>query len=356
MKKIIIILLLIVVIVAGVMLVKKRKQSVAAAATATPISYTIKTVLPAEETVSQTRTFLARLGATHSAAISSKLSGQISRLLVTENQQVKSGELLVQIDNHEVKATIAALEAKFGAAKKQRDYNHQLLQRDRELYQVGGIAQEKFDASTLAYSTAAANVAELQENINGLRNQLDYLDLRAPFAGIVGTIFYRQGNLATPGRPILSLNSKSQKLTFDFSLESTAVRAGQIIKVKNAPVGHVTKIYNDAKNGLAVAEGTLDQPLAQPNGSFLTIAVVMQTAQGCAVPLEALLHRTDGVSLMVYQDGRFIETPVQVQLQNHQSALISPCVTAPVAIASEAKLSLLPGYDHFKVMTGQSDE
>ncbi len=356
MKKIILILVLIGLAVAGVSLVKKRKQEVAAAPTAVPLSYTVRTVLPTAKTIASSRTFLARLEAGNSAAVASKLSGQIEQLLVTENQPVKQGELLVKIDAREVKASIAALKSKLGAAKQQRDYNKQLLQRDTELLKVGGISQEKYDAVALAYTTAAAAVAEIEDNLRGLNHQLGYFNLRAPISGVVGTIFQRQGDLATPGRPILTVNSISQKLTFSFSPDSSAVQKGETITIDGAAAGRVRKIYDDAKNGLSVAEGKLDHHIDRPNGSYLTIGVAGRKVQGCAVPLEALLHRKSGVSVMVYKDGHFVETPVRIELQNRRDALIDPCPSTPVAVAAEAKLSLLPGYANLKVTTGQSHE
>ena len=59
------------------------------------------------------------------------------------------------------------------------------------------------------------------------------------------------------------------------------------------------------------------------------------------------------MSVMAYLDGHFTETPVEIKVQNRELALIEPCLTTRVAIASEAKLSLLPGYGNIKVLAGE---
>ena len=353
MKKIILILLVIVLLAAGVVLLKKRRQEVDSAPTTAPVSYTVKTVLPEQRTVSQIAMFLAQLEANNSAEISSKLSGRIGSVLVVENQRVQPGDLLIRIDDQEIKSALASLAVKLRVAVEQRDYNHSVYQRNQALFKVGGIAQEKLDASALAYSGAAANVEELQQSINGERNQLDYLNIRASFPGIVGAILQRQGDLATPGRPLLTVNSLSQKLTFSFVPETNKLVSGEEVLLRGERIGKISKIYDDARNGLSVAEVKLDQRIGQPNGSYLTIGVVTDTASGCAVPLQALLHRKGGISIMAYQDDHFTETPVKIKIQNRELALIEPCLTTRVAIASEAKLSLLSGYGNIKVLAGE---
>jgi len=353
MKKNILILLVIVLIAAGVVLLKKRRQAVDSAPTAAPVSYTVKTILPEQQTVSQTAIFLAQLEADNSAEISSKLSGRIGSVLVVENQRVQPGDLLIKIDDQEIKSSLAGLDAKLRVAVEQRDYNHSVYQRNLALFEVGGISQEKLDASALAYSVAAANIEELQQNIKGERNQLNYFNIRAPFPGIVGAILQRQGDLATPGRPLLTVNSLSQKLTFSFVPETNELASGQDVLLRGDRIGKISKYYDDARSGLSVAEVKLDQRIGRPNGRYLTIGVVTDVANGCAVPLQALLHRKGGISVMAYQDGHFTETPVKIKVQNRELALIEPCLTTRVAVASEAKLSLLPGYGNIKVLVGE---
>ncbi len=119
MKKLIIIIVLVLLVVAGIRLVKMRKQAVDDAPVAKPVTYAVRTVLPRENTtVAQSRTFLARLDSVRSAGISSKLSGRINDLQVSESQSVEKGELLLQIDDQEIRSSIAGLEAKRVSAKK----------------------------------------------------------------------------------------------------------------------------------------------------------------------------------------------------------------------------------------------
>ncbi len=359
MKKLILLIVLVLLVVAGIRLVKMRKQAVDDAPVAKPVTYAVRTVLPWENTkITQSRTFLARLDSVRSAGISSKLSGRINDLQVSESQRVEKGDLLLQIDDREIRASIAGLEAKRVSAEKNRRYAKKLLARDKALFKAGGLAGEKLEASEVAFSSAAAAVTEIEKNIAGLNNQLEYSQLRAPFDGIIGTVFFRSGDLATPGKTLLTLNSLPQKLTFSYIPETADIQPGQEVRQQgeNQKLGTVTKLYNDARVGLWVAEVALDERTNQPAGSYLTIKVVTRTDTGCAVPVEALLHRQQGTGIMVYDQERFYEQIVTVSAQDGDLALIKPCVSLPVAVASEAKLSLLPTAGAIQIIAGDNHE
>ncbi|NOY12118.1 MAG: efflux RND transporter periplasmic adaptor subunit [Deltaproteobacteria bacterium] len=355
-KRLFLLLLLVALLVAAVLLLKKRQQEIADTPVAVPMTHSVRTTRAETRTISQTSSFLAELQAAKSAAIASKFSGRIGRLAVHESQQVQPGDRLLQIDDQEIVAGIKGLQAQLVAATKQLDYNRTQYQRNRVLFQAGGLAHEKLESSEVASSAATAAVQDLQQKISGLQNQLEYLDIRAPFAGIVGTIFLHQGDLAVPGRPILMLNSLPQKLTFSFVPETAAIQLGQKVLRDGIKTGLISRLYNDAKNGLAVAEVTPEQRFDLPGGSYLSIEVVTKTATGCVLPIQALLHRAQGVSVMQYQNDHFTELPVSIQAQNAEFALLEPCPTQPVALAAEAKLSLLPGYGRVRIIPGLKDE
>ncbi len=357
MKKIITILLIAALIFGAVVLMKKRKKSIAETPTASTPAYMVRTVTAQPRDIRESSSFLAQLAAVNRAAISSKLSGRISEILVSESVKVQQGDLLIRIDDTEIVTAINGLKAQLSAAVKQKAYTAAQYERNLALFNAGGLAKEKLDASEVSRSTASAAVEDLQQKLKGLENQLDYLNIRAPFDGIVGTVFLRRGDLAAPGKPILSLNSLTQKLTFSFMPGKAAIAVGQQVLLNNTPVARVSTLYNDARNGLTVAEIALEQRMEElPSGSFLTIQVITKTASGCSVPIQALLHRPEGESIMLYQGDRFHENGVTVSARDNDFALIDPCFTQPVAVASEAKLSLLPSHGRVSIFSGKNDE
>jgi hypothetical protein len=74
------------------------------------------------------------------------------------------------------------------------------------------------------------------------------------------------------------------------------------------------------------------------------------------VPLQSLLHRPQQTSVMLHKEDGFVEMPVTVLVQDMEFAVIEPTVSQPVAVAAEAKLSLLPTARGIRVIEGDSNE
>ena len=201
--------------------------------------------------------------------------------------------------------------------------------------------------------TKQAALEATRQKIVELEVQLSYLHIKAPFDGNVGTIVSRKGNLATPGKSLLSINSLDRKLTFKYVPGTEAIQTGQEVLMNGKKTGQIINLYSDADNGLAVAEVSVESPLALPNNSYVTIDVLTFSGSGCRVPLNALILTEEGAKLMLYQDKKFAAFPVSIIADNKNHALIEPCPSAPMALGAAAKLSELPGFA--KVLVNRGD-
>ncbi len=341
-KKLILLLLATVLGISIVLLMMRAQK--AKDETPLPLSpkISVKIATAKSREVLQSSSFLAKLDSKISASIASKLSGQIKQLLVSESTPVKRGELLVVIDDSDIQSNIDGLKATLNSAKAQRAYTLKQLNRNKKLFKQKIISVDALDNTTVLNDTADAQVKEIKQKILGLENQLEYSSITAPFDGIIGSVFLRRGDLAVPGKPILSLNSLPQKMTFSFVPNVAEIKPGQTVLFNGKKLGEISLLYNDAQVGLWVAEVELNQRLNQPVGSNLTIQVVTHSGKGCSVKLQSLLHRENNQSVMVYENTHFNELAVKVLARDKQYALISPCPEYPVAEGSESKLSLLP--------------
>jgi len=356
MKKLILFTVVVALALGGTVLFQRAQQARLETPLPQPAVWRVWTVQPQQREVRQSASFLARLDSVNSASLASKLSGQISRIAVAESQAVKAGDLLVEIDDSEVRSSIDGLKATLASARAQKAYSGKQLQRNRELFKTQGISRDRLESSEAAFASASAQVLELEQKLRGLENQLRYSRITAPFDAVVGSILMREGDLAVPGKPILSLNALGQKLTFSFLPGAAVIRPGQEVWVGGKRLGRVSILYNDARAGLWVAEARLDERLDQPVGSYLNIDVVTRSGQGCAVPLSALVHRREHASVMRYAGDRFVELPVVVKAEGRDYALIEPCVDDPVAVAAESKLVLLPAAGPNVLIRGAGDE
>ncbi len=352
MKKIILLLVIAGIVFAGFTLLKTRKMSIINEPIPQPTTIQVKVVSAETKELQQTRPFLAKLSSTDIAEVSSKLSGRIENILVKENQSVEKGELLLNIDGKEVSAAILTQQENMKAQKKDVEFAKSSHERNRVLFKSGGLAREKLDKTAVTLAAKKAILGATKQNIIGLKVQQSYLNIVAPFDGTVGTINLSKGSLASPGKPILSINSLAQKLTFSYAPGTIAIKSGQDVLWKGKKIAHISNLYSDADNGLSVAEVDLESPLALPNHSYITVDVRTFSGSGCRVPLNALILTKESAQLMVYKDEQFTPFPVTVVVDNHDFALVKPCPSEPVALGAAAKLSELPG--HGKVLIDRS--
>jgi RND family efflux transporter MFP subunit len=343
-------------VISGALLLKKRKQSIKNALVPIVMAHTVDVVLPVNRQLKQTRSFLAKLVATDIAKISTKFTGRINEISVQENQPVKKGAILAKIDDREIAQSLKALISTQKAQEIELEYIQNLYLKNQTLMNAGGLAKEKLDESEVQYLNKKAALENIRQKILAVKAQLSYLTLKAPFDGIVGTIYLQKGSLATPGQPVLTLNAYEQKLIFNYVPETTGISIGKDVMKNDKTIGKISKLCSDADNGLQVAEVTIEHHIDKPNGSYLHLNVVIFEGSGCTVPINALLHQKNKTEIMIYENKQFKPLTVTIIAQDKQFAMIEPCPSIPVAVGAESKLGQLTIYKKISVQQGVKDE
>ena len=129
--------------------------------------------------------------AARAADIASRVAAVVERVRVEEGTSVREGELLIALDGRDLRARAQAAEAALKAATAQQERVRELFARDASTRQELEAAE-----AVLAAARAERDVAEAQ---------IEYVEIRAPFAGTIVGKWTRAGDLTTPGRPLLSL-------------------------------------------------------------------------------------------------------------------------------------------------------
>jgi len=344
MKKIILIIVAVLVVVSAALFLKKERKVVADLPVAKEYLKSIDIVMPKEEMISQKKEFLAEILSSKSANIATKFVARITKIYVNENDKVKKGDLLVSLDDKEILATLSSLKAQKKSLTLDVANAKNILQRNKKLYEIEAISKEAYDTSRAMYQTKLSALKATDEKIVQTKAQLQYLNIKAPFSGVIGSKLLNAGSLAPAGKVILTLNSDDQKLNFLFSQNEKPIVAGQRVFLDDKEIGYISKIYDNARNSLLVAEVKLYKPLPYANKSYKTVAVEIDSIKACTLPLDALLHKDNATYIMVYKDGKFFQMKVDVILENDTRVAISSCPKVPVGVASEAKLSILPTY------------
>ncbi|MCK5650692.1 MAG: efflux RND transporter periplasmic adaptor subunit [Gemmatimonadetes bacterium] len=161
----------------------------------------------------------ATLVPTERADLATRMSGTIRRIRVDVGSEVSSGQVLAELDASDIEARIAAAEANTRLARRSFD-------RIENLAADGAASQQELDEVTARQEAAEAGLRDA-------RAQASYAVLRAPFDGVVVARMAHPGDLAAPGRPLLSLlGRKALKVEADLPADMAGkVQVGDELSV-----------------------------------------------------------------------------------------------------------------------------
>ncbi|MCF6205653.1 MAG: efflux RND transporter periplasmic adaptor subunit [Sulfurovum sp.] len=340
-----------VLLIKGKSLLKERQEEVANQPTPMADAISVPVVKGTNGVMRQEVPFMAQVLGDKSIKLSTKLAGYVQKVYVEESQKVKKGELLVRIDETELRSNIDALKIALQAQQNDVALAKSTYERNRQLYKIGGLSKEQLDASRVGLEMKRSAVENTRQKIVQLKHQLSYLSIVAPFDGTIDAIFMHEGDLAAVGKPVLSMSNDKQKLLFAFApSQREQIQTGQMVVQGSRKLGQIRAIYPTSANGLITAEVALDAPVGLPIGSSISVAVVTQNHQGCILPDTTVVHKKEGDFVMVYQKERFVPQKVEVLMRRDNRVMIAHCPKAWIASASEVKLATLPAYRHVNLL------
>jgi len=296
--------------------------------------------------------FNAQLVASRSIALSTRLSGYITDVNATEGQHVRTGDTLIRIDDRDIRSDIALLEKTLKVQKEEVAYAQRVYRSNIDVYKAGGLSKEKLEASRLAYLLKQSQLKATYEKLAKAKHQLAYSFIEAPFDGVIESVRAHRGDLAAPGRVLMTMRDAAQKVRFFFPPEQhAAIRPGLEVFYNDQKLGTIRTVYPSAQNGLSVAEVVLDKALPLPTGSDLPVTVYGPEQKGCIVPSNAVLYRKNGTYVIAYDAARkrFVSRKVNVRVSTPEKSLLEECFAMPLAHGSEALLSRLESYENVNV-------
>jgi len=343
-------------LIKGKGLLKERQEQVASQSVPAVNAVSVPVVKPSMGMMNEEIPFLAQVWGDKSIKLSTKLAGYVEEVLVEESQTVKKGDLLVRIDETELKSNIEALKSALAAQKSDAALAKSVYERNVKLYRIGGLSKEQLEVSHVGVEMKSSLVENTVQKIAQIEHQLSYLSIQAPFDGVVDAILLHEGDLAAAGKPILSMSNHKQKLLFSFAPSQRGIIEGQMVVSVQKRLGEIRAIYPTSTNGLVTAEVALDTPVELPIGSSMPIRVVTQTHSGCILPDTTVVHKKEGTYLMVYKETKFVPQKVNIVMYDANRVMVDSCPQSWVASASEVKLATLPVYTEVKLIEQAGEE
>ncbi len=142
------------------------------------------------------------LRADESAEIRAEITAKVKEILLAEGEPVRKGDLLVKLEDEDVRADLEQVEANLEFALREEE-------RQRRLIVTGSTTERLFEE-------AANRRRVLEANKRSIETRLAKTELRAPFDGVIGLRDVSPGSLVQPDTRVASLR-KIDPLKIDFS-------------------------------------------------------------------------------------------------------------------------------------------
>ena len=224
-----------------------------------------------------------KIEASNSANLSTRMMGFVDKIHVRVGDKVKKGQLLVSINNTDLQAKRAQINAGINEANAaynsaQKDYN-----RFKNLFSNQSASQKELDDMTANYEMAKARLESANQMKNEINAQFSYSNITAPFNGVITNTFIDEGVMAAPGIPLIAIESPGQFEVQtmvpenEISQISLETQVEVLVKsINKVIVGKVTEVSASAKNtgGQFLIKIALEKPDSQVlSGMFATVKI-----------------------------------------------------------------------------------
>lgn len=249
----------------------------------------------------------------HIVNVAARIPGQVQKLLVHDNQSIKAGDPIIELDRQELEARLSAAEADLSVARSgveagESDVSAALsrlklaeieLGRSRKLNREGVLAKAELDTSANAYDqakaaydqsvarlgstkkggslgAAVAKVQQAEASLALAKLNLSYTTVVAPIDGIVSRRSVELGQMVSPMSPLLALVDLNDVwIVANFKEDQLEdIRLGQKARVRVD--SYRSKIFEAEVSSIGAATGSKFSLIPPDNASGNFVKVVQR--------------------------------------------------------------------------------
>lgn len=269
--------------------------------------------------------------------IRSEVSGIAENIYFTEGAKVTKGQVLVKINDVE-------LRAQAGAAKTRQNLASENERRAKLLLQKEAISQEEYDIASADFKTAQAQT----QLINA---QIAKTSIRAPFSGTIGLRNISPGTYVTPTTLIANLvNSNQLKITFsipekyasqmklDSKISFTVAGTTENFEAKIYAIEPAVDVATRTLRVRALAQNTQGKLLP---GTFANVALPLEKIKDAyVIPTEAIVPIQGGKKVFVSKNGQAQEVMVQTGTRTDKDIVVLTGLKAGDTVLTTGVLTL----------------
>lgn len=248
-----------------------------------------------------------------------EIAGRVTDVFFTEGSKVKKGDVLIRINDRELKAQLKGKEIEEKQAS-------DLETRERRLFEIKGISQEEYDkvANALKMIQAQKEVVEAQ---------LAQTEIVAPFDGIIGLRYVSPGSYVSTDMLVATMQDVDP-IKVEFSVPEKYVK-----QIKKGT--EITVLVGDSKEeykgSVYAVESKIDletrtikarAKIPNPNGdlipgSFAKVDITLeQLPNAIVIPSESVIPEMNGEKVFICVNGKVRSVLVKAGIRTESSIQI----------------------------------
>ncbi|MDR2579940.1 MAG: efflux RND transporter periplasmic adaptor subunit [Fibromonadaceae bacterium] len=140
---------------------------------------------PTHSDIIQTITATGRLQPIDQVDVGTEVSGTVSRIYTDFNQQVKKGQVLLQIDPLRARARVEQTRASYRIAENELRFQRRNYERTKELFNRGSVAATELETAEYRYRNSQNSLINARSNLEQAELDLANCTIKSPIDGIV---------------------------------------------------------------------------------------------------------------------------------------------------------------------------
>ncbi len=251
--------------------------------------------------------------AVHETSIGSKLLARVVEVKLKAGQAVKAGDVLVRLDDTDLRARLQQAKAAVEAAQAVRNQALADERRYENLWRKAAATKQEFEKAETAVRSAEAELRRAEETVKELQATLDWATLRAPMDGLVIDKKVDVGDMVTPGQVLVTLFDPKRMQLVASVRESLAhkLQVGQDIGVHVEGInkrcaGTVSEIVPEAQSASRAFQVKVTGPCPAGiyTGMFGRLLIPLEEEELLVIPRQAVRNVGQLELVEVVQQGR----------------------------------------------------
>jgi RND family efflux transporter MFP subunit len=258
----------------------------------------VQTLTVSSQPVPRSDEYVATIKSRRSATLNPQVDGNLTAILVHSGQNVKTGQVLMQIDPAKQEATVQSQAATVQQMLAVYKYNQTEIERQRKLNAAGVTSRDALDQAEQSFASSKANYESAVALLQTQNKELGYYKIRAPFDGIVGDIPVHLGDYMSPTTMLTTVDENRDLEAYIYVPAELAsqIRMGLPVEILNnseqliekTAIDFISPQVDNGLQGILVKAPVRSKQAIVRNQQLVKARVVWSTAPTPVIPVLAV--------------------------------------------------------------------